>query len=92
MTVTSFILWRCSDTLERSKEPSVSNQVSCTVLVGHKGRRQCVCWGGGDGSLPGPLAYLPLAPEAFALAGWVTSKAKEATVQCQASKGFQLNC
>lgn len=32
------------------------------------------------------------APEAFALAVWVTSKAKEATVQCQASRGFQLNC
>lgn len=63
VTVTSFILWRCSDTLERSKEPRVSNQVSCTVQVGHEGRRQCVCWGvgWGDGSLLGPLAYLPLA-------------------------------
>lgn len=30
-------------------------------------------------------------PEIFALAGWVTSKAKEAIAKCQASRGFQLS-
>lgn len=60
VTVTSFILWRRSDTLERSKEPSVSNQASCTVLVRHEGRWWGVR-GGVGGALLGPVAYLPLA-------------------------------
>jgi hypothetical protein len=89
---TSFILWRCSDTLERNKTPSVSNRASSTIPSAREGWRQ-------DGeplgsALPGSAAYLPHwrreTPEIFALAGWVTSKAKEAIEKCQASRGFQL--
>lgn len=88
---TSFILRRCSDTLERSKRPSVSNPASCTIGQHTKG-------GGRTGSRLAALflAQLLISPwrretlEVFALAGWVTSKAREAIAKCQASRDFRL--
>lgn len=60
MTETSFILCRCSDTLERSKEPRAGEQPGQLHSLG--GARRAAAEGEQlGGALPGSAAYLPLA-------------------------------